>query len=107
MGRGCSYCTLWADGFNGLRHHFEDRAAFVVVSPDTPEQQKAAGADDVEEFIPDLDVPAGLVTPSSIRQHMMMVGTARTAVRSPQVHGRHIHISMGTTVRLNRCCCVL
>lgn len=41
MGGSCPYCTLWADGFNGLRAHFENRAAFVVVSPDTPEQQKA------------------------------------------------------------------
>lgn len=41
MGASCPYCTLWADGFNGMRAHFEDRAAFVVVSPDTPEQQKA------------------------------------------------------------------
>lgn len=40
MGSACPYCTLWADGFNGLQAHFENRAAFVVVSPDTPEQQK-------------------------------------------------------------------
>lgn len=41
MGRSCPYCTLWADGFNGLRRHIEDRAAFVIVSPDTPKQQQA------------------------------------------------------------------
>jgi len=40
MGTGCRYCTLWADGFNGILPHLEDRAAFVVCSPDTPEQQK-------------------------------------------------------------------
>ena len=40
MGASCPYCTLWADGFNGMLQHFEDRAAFVVVSPDTPEAQK-------------------------------------------------------------------
>ncbi len=40
MGRGCSYCTMWADGFNGLLPHLEDRAAFVVASPDSPEVQK-------------------------------------------------------------------
>ncbi len=34
MGKSCSYCTLWADGFNGLRKPLEDRASFVVVSPD-------------------------------------------------------------------------
>jgi len=39
MGRGCVYCTLWADGFNGFTGHLEDRAAFVLISPDTPEQQ--------------------------------------------------------------------
>lgn len=36
MGKRCSYCTMWADGFNGLRHHLEDRCAFVVASPDEP-----------------------------------------------------------------------
>lgn len=39
MGRGCAYCTLWADGFNGIVSHLEDRAAFVLVSPDTPAVQ--------------------------------------------------------------------
>lgn len=40
MGKGCHYCTLWADGINGLTQHFENRAAFVVVSPDPPEIQQ-------------------------------------------------------------------
>jgi len=40
MGTGCSYCTLWADGFNGFVPHLENRAAFVVVSPDPPAKQK-------------------------------------------------------------------
>jgi predicted dithiol-disulfide oxidoreductase (DUF899 family) len=39
MGRGCSYCTMWADGFNGELHHLMDRAAFVVASPDDPAVQ--------------------------------------------------------------------
>ena len=39
MGRGCPYCTLWADGLNGLLKHIEERTAFVVVSPNTPEIQ--------------------------------------------------------------------
>ena len=39
MGRGCAYCTMWADGFNGVLPHLEDRAAFVVVSPDEPDVQ--------------------------------------------------------------------
>ena len=41
MGRGCPYCTLWADGFNGLYPHIADRAAFVVSSPDAPAVQQA------------------------------------------------------------------
>jgi len=39
MGKGCAYCTLWADGFNGMLHHFENRAGFAVVSPDAPSVQ--------------------------------------------------------------------
>lgn len=34
MGRDCSYCTMWADGFDGLLPHLASRAAFVVTSPD-------------------------------------------------------------------------
>ncbi|MEZ5360171.1 MAG: DUF899 family protein [Candidatus Zixiibacteriota bacterium] len=41
MGKRCAWCTMWADGFNGLRHHIENRAAFVVTSPDDPDVQKA------------------------------------------------------------------
>ncbi len=44
MGRGCPYCTLWADGFQGAIAHLENRAAFVVVSPDDPEVQRAFAA---------------------------------------------------------------
>jgi predicted dithiol-disulfide oxidoreductase (DUF899 family) len=40
MGTGCAYCTMWADGFNGVVHHLEDRAGFVAVSPNDPETQK-------------------------------------------------------------------
>lgn len=40
MGRSCSYCTLWADGFNGVVDHLNDRAPFVVVSPDDPATQR-------------------------------------------------------------------
>ncbi len=36
MGKSCSYCTLWADGLNGLTDHLVDRAAFVLTSPDEP-----------------------------------------------------------------------
>jgi len=40
MGTGCSYCTMWADGFTGLVPHLSDRAAFAVCWPDKPEVQK-------------------------------------------------------------------
>lgn len=41
MGRQCTYCTMWADGFVGLLPHLNSRAAFVVTSPDAPEVQRA------------------------------------------------------------------
>ena len=41
MGRQCPYCTLWADGFNGMLHHIEDRAAVIMCSPDATEVQQA------------------------------------------------------------------
>lgn len=40
MGASCRYCTLWADGFNGVYPHLADRAAFVVATPDAPTAQK-------------------------------------------------------------------
>lgn len=40
MGQGCSYCTLWADGFNGIYQHLGDRASFVLVSFDKPAVMK-------------------------------------------------------------------
>jgi predicted dithiol-disulfide oxidoreductase (DUF899 family) len=39
MGKDCAYCTLWADGFNNLTPHLENRAAFAIVSPDSPQAQ--------------------------------------------------------------------
>src|SRR5262249_204452 len=44
MGAGCAYCTLWADGFNGVYEHLRNRAGFVVSSPDAPAQQQAFAA---------------------------------------------------------------
>jgi predicted dithiol-disulfide oxidoreductase (DUF899 family) len=44
MGRSCPNCTLWADGFNGVLQHLEDRAGFVVASPDDPETQREFAA---------------------------------------------------------------
>ena len=40
MGKKCSSCTLWADGFNGVYPHLADRAAFVIASPDAPSVQQ-------------------------------------------------------------------
>jgi len=40
MGKSCVNCTQWADGFNGVLDHLQDRAAFVVSSPDVPSVQK-------------------------------------------------------------------
>lgn len=37
MGARCPGCTAWADGFNGVFHHVQDRAAFVVATPDAVE----------------------------------------------------------------------
>ncbi|EDL64200.1 DUF899 family protein [Bacillus sp. SG-1] len=39
MGRSCRYCTMWADGFNGVYHYLNGKASFVVSSPDTPKAQ--------------------------------------------------------------------
>jgi hypothetical protein len=44
MGSSCAYCTLWADGFNGIYNHLASRAAFVVSSPDHPHVQKKFAA---------------------------------------------------------------
>lgn len=41
MGKGCRYCTLWADGINGLLPHLTSRTAVVLVSPDDPATQRA------------------------------------------------------------------
>jgi predicted dithiol-disulfide oxidoreductase (DUF899 family) len=40
MGKQCSYCTLWADGFNGTQYFIEKTTGFVVISPDAPDLQK-------------------------------------------------------------------
>jgi len=44
MGTGCSYCTMWADGFTGLLPHLQNRAGFVVCSPDKAEVQRRFAA---------------------------------------------------------------
>ena len=44
MGFACPYCTMWADGFNGLLPHIEERAAFALASPDSVERQQKGAA---------------------------------------------------------------
>ncbi len=39
MGIQCKYCTLWADNYNGITAPLSDRAAFAVISNETPEKQ--------------------------------------------------------------------
>jgi len=40
MGQACRYCTLWADGFNGLLPHLESAMSVVLVSKDDPDVQR-------------------------------------------------------------------
>ena len=40
MGQACRYCTLWADGFNGLLPHLESAVSVVLVSKDPPDVQR-------------------------------------------------------------------
>lgn len=40
MGQACRYCTLWADGVNGLLPHLEDALSVVFVSKDPPAVQR-------------------------------------------------------------------
>lgn len=44
MGQGCRYCTLWADGFNGLLPHLESAFSVVLVSKDAPAVQRRFAA---------------------------------------------------------------
>lgn len=45
MGQGCRYCTLWADGINGVLVHLEDAMAVAIVSKDPPEVQRRLAQD--------------------------------------------------------------
>ena len=44
MGKGCVYCTLWADEINGVREHLADRASLVVINPNPIDVQKEFAA---------------------------------------------------------------
>ena len=50
MGKSCSYCTMWADGFNGIYHHLIDQASFVVASSDAPDVQANFAAERKWQF---------------------------------------------------------
>ncbi|MGG0717046.1 DUF899 family protein [Robertmurraya massiliosenegalensis] len=50
MGKSCPYCTMWADGFNGVYPHIIEKAAFVVATPDAPEIQDAYAAERQWQF---------------------------------------------------------
>jgi len=41
MGFDCSYCTMWADGFNAVYDHIAAKAAFVLSSPDAFDRQQS------------------------------------------------------------------
>jgi len=45
MGQGCRYCTMWADGLNGVLPHLEDAMAVVLLSKDPPETQRRLARD--------------------------------------------------------------
>jgi predicted dithiol-disulfide oxidoreductase (DUF899 family) len=45
MGQACRYCMLWADGFNGVLPHLENRTAVVMVNPDPVEHQQKFAKD--------------------------------------------------------------
>lgn len=45
MGQGCRYCTLWADGLNGVLAHLEAAMSVVLVSKDPPETQRRFAQD--------------------------------------------------------------
>lgn len=41
MGQSCKYCTMWANGFEGIYKHFSDKAGFVLVNNDSIDTQTA------------------------------------------------------------------
>ena len=45
MGKGCRYCTIWADGINSFLPHLEDKYSVVLVSKNTPEEQRRMAND--------------------------------------------------------------
>jgi len=44
MGRSCVYCTSYADALSGITDHLMSRSALVMVSPDSPADQREFAA---------------------------------------------------------------
>lgn len=40
MGKACSYCTMWADGFKDTYKKIQEKGSFFLVSPDSPQIHK-------------------------------------------------------------------
>ena len=45
MGQACRYCTLWADGLNGVLDHLENAFSVVLLSKDSPAEQRRMALD--------------------------------------------------------------
>ncbi len=41
MGQSCKFCTMWANGFEGVYKHFDDKSGFVLINHDPIEKQNA------------------------------------------------------------------
>lgn len=51
MGRGCNYCSLWADGLNGYLPMLYERAAVVLLSPDPIERMRETACQRGWDFV--------------------------------------------------------
>jgi predicted dithiol-disulfide oxidoreductase (DUF899 family) len=51
MGQACRYCTLWADGINTFLPHLENEFAVLLVSKDSPEEQRRMAGSRAWRFI--------------------------------------------------------
>lgn len=92
-----SYAAIGHPDKSGLGSGSPDEGPGSVSGLASPVEgdEEAGAADDEavgedEAFVPDFRVPEGVVVPPTPRQHVMMVGTARTTVRSPQVRDQEV-----------------
>ena len=84
MGQGCRYCTLWADGINGILAHLEDSMAVALVSKDPPEIQRLHGA-----LLGHVGVGPGLAVSPRLARRRRLHGRAMRHGRAHQHAGRH------------------